>query len=95
VIKSFAENETEKIIIREFSHKLPPGFQRRARRKFGLLNVAKVLEDLRLPPGNRLGKLVGDRDGQHSARISRQWRICFVWRNGAAHEVEIADYHRE
>jgi proteic killer suppression protein len=95
MIKSFADNESEKVFNREFSRKLPPEIQRNARRKLELLNVAKVLEDLRIPPGNRLEKLVGDRDGQHSIRINQQWRICFIWRNGSAHHVEIVDYHRE
>ena len=95
MIKSFADTETEKVFNREFSRKLPPDIQRNARRKLELLNVAKVLNDMRIPPGNRLEKLVGDRDGQHSIRVNQRWRICFVWRNGAAHNVEIVDYHRE
>jgi proteic killer suppression protein len=95
VIKNFADTETEKVFIREFSRKLPPDIQRNARRKLELLNVAKVLYDMRIPPGNRLEKLVGDRDGQHSIRVNQRWRICFIWRNGAAHNVEIVDYHRE
>ena len=95
MIKSFANIETEKVFNREFSRKLPPDIQRNARRKLELLNVAKVLNDMRIPPGNRLEILVGDRDGQHSIRVNQRWRICFVWRNGAAHHVEIVDYHRE
>jgi len=95
MIKSFADTETKKVFNREFSRKLPPEIQRSARRKLELLNVAKVLNDLRIPPGNRLEKLVGDRDGQHSIRVNQRWRICFVWRNGSAHHVEIVDYHRE
>ncbi len=95
MIKSFADTETEKVFDREFSRKLPPDIQRNARRKLELLNVSKVLNDMRIPPGNRLEKLVGDRDGQHSIRINQRWRICFVWRKGDAHNVEIADYHRE
>ncbi len=95
MIKSFADTETEKVFNREFSRKLPPGIQRNARRKLELLNVAKVLNDMRIPPGNRLEKLVGDRDGQHSIRVNQRWRICFIWRNGDAHHVEIVDYHRE
>lgn len=95
MIKNFADTETEKVFIREFSRKLPPDIQRNARRKLELLNVAKVLNDMRIPPGNRLEKLVGDRDGQHSIRVNQRWRICFIWRNGAAHNVEIVDYHRE
>ena len=95
MIKSFADSETEKIFNREFSRKLPPDIQRNARRKLDLLNVANVLNDMRIPPGNRLEKLVGDRDGQHSIRVNQRWRICFVWRNGEAYDVEIIDYHKE
>lgn len=95
MIKNFADTETEKVFIQEFSRKLPPDIQRNARRKLELLNVAKVLNDMRIPPGNRLEKSVGDRDGQHSIRVNQRWRICFIWRNGAAHNVEIVDYHRE
>jgi proteic killer suppression protein len=58
------------------------------------VDAAEALDDLRVPPGNRLEKLVGDRAGQHSIRINDQWRICFRWKEGAAHEVEIVDYHR-
>lgn len=95
MIKSFSDSETEKIFLRQFSLKLPPEIQRNARRKLELLNVSKVLNDLRIPPGNRLEKLLGDRDGQHSIRINQRWRICFVWKKGDAYEVEIVDYHRE
>jgi len=95
MIKSFSETETEKIFLRDFSRKLPPDIQRNARRKLELLNVAKVLNDLRIPPGNRLEKFVGDRVGQHSIRINQRWRICFVWRKGDAYDVEIVDCHRE
>ena len=65
-----------------------------ALRKLDMLDAATCLDDLRVPPGNRLELLKGDRAGQHSIRINDQWRICFVWRNGAAHDVEIADYHK-
>jgi len=95
MIKSFADTETEKVFNREFSRKIPPDIQRNARRKLKLLNVAKVLNDMRIPPGNRLEKLVGDRDGQHSIRVNQRWRICFVWGNGEAYDVEIVDYHKE
>jgi len=61
--------------------------------KLEVLDAAEVLQDLRVPPGNRLEKLSGDREGQHSIRINDQWRICFVWKEGNAHEVEITDYH--
>ena len=95
MIRSFADQETEKIFNRRFSRKLPPEIQRNARRKLEVLNVAKVLDDLRVPPGNRLEKLVGDRAGQHSIRINQRWRICFIWRRGDAYDVEIVDYHRK
>jgi len=67
--------------------------ERVARRRLLYLHAAKRLEELRVPPGNRLESLRGDRAGQHSIRINDQWRICFVWRNGEAHDVEIVDYH--
>lgn len=67
--------------------------ERVARRTLLYLHAAKRLEDLRVPPGNRLESLVGDRSGQHSIRVNDQWRICFVWRDGEAYEVEIVDYH--
>ncbi|MBB4199629.1 plasmid maintenance system killer protein [Rhodoblastus sphagnicola] len=65
-----------------------------ALRKLRLLNQARVLEDLRIPPGNRLDALKGDRSGQHSIRINDQWRLCFVWSEGGAFNVEIVDYRR-
>jgi proteic killer suppression protein len=95
MIKSFADAETEKIFNREFSRKLPADIQRNARRKLELLDVSKVLNDLRIPPGNHLEKLIGDREGQHSIRVNQRWRICFVWRKGDAYDVGIVDYHRE
>jgi len=93
VIRSFADKETEKVFKRQFSRKLPPEIQRNAGRKLEVLNVARILKDLRVPPGNHLEKLVGHRSGQYSIRINIQWRICFVWRSGDAYDVEIADYH--
>ncbi len=75
------------------SRKLPPDMQDRARDKLRLLNRAKTLDDLRNPPSNRLHALKDDRAGQHSISINKQWRICFVWRNGGADGVEITDYH--
>ncbi|NOR89078.1 MAG: plasmid maintenance system killer family protein [Anaerolineales bacterium] len=95
MIRSFADKETERVFSRQFSRKLPPEIQRSARRKLEVLNVARVLDDLRVPPGNRLEKLVGNRQGQHSIRINQRWRICFVWRRGDTYDVEIVDYHRE
>jgi proteic killer suppression protein len=93
MIKSFACKETKKLFNREFSRKLPQDIQRVARRKLEILDAAEVLQDLRIPPSNRLKKLSGDRKGQYSIRINDQWRICFEWRRGDAYNVEIADYH--
>ena len=93
VIKSFADKETEKLFARQFSRKLPQSIQRTARFKLEILDAAEVLEDLRIPPENHLEKLTGDRANQYSIRINEQWRICFVWRNSDAYEVEIVDYH--
>ena len=93
MIRSFKCPETEAIFRGERSRKLPYEIQRVARRKLRYLNYAKGLSDLRLPPGNRLEALSGDRQGQRSIRINQQWRICFVWRKGNAFGVEIVDYH--
>jgi proteic killer suppression protein len=93
MIKSFASKETEKLFNRQFSRKLPQSIQRVARRKLAVLDAAGVLQDLRIPPSNRLEKLSGDRKGQYSIRINDQWRICFRWRSGDAYDVEIVDYH--
>lgn len=93
MIKSFKGKETEKIYNREGSSKLPRDIQQIALRKLRMINNAKSINDLRVPPANRLEKLKGDREGQHSVRINDQWRICFKWRVGDAYEVEISDYH--
>lgn len=93
MIRSFASRETERLFQRQFSRKLPHDIQRRARVKLEILDAAERLEDLQIPPSNRLEKLSGDRKSQHSIRINNQWRICFEWRDGDAHEVEIVDYH--
>ncbi len=93
MIKSFANRETERVFQREFSRRLPSTIQHRARIKLEVLDAAEVLEDLRIPPSNRLEALSGDRRGQHSIRLNEQWRICFVWREGNAYTVEITDYH--
>jgi proteic killer suppression protein len=92
VIVSFACAETEQIFRGERSRRLPPDIQNVARRKLEYLHRARTLNDLRMPPGNRLEALKGDRGGQHSIRID-QWRICFMWQNGNAARVEIVDYH--
>ncbi len=93
VIKSFANKETEKVWLGKISRKLPQDIQQVARRKLRMLNNAVVLEDLRIPPANRLELLKGDRAGQHSIRINNQWRICFIWQRGDAMDVAIVDYH--
>lgn len=93
MIKSFKSEETEKIFHRQRSRKLPQEMQQVALRKLRMLNRAVTLEELRIPPANRLEKLYGDRAGQWSIRVNDQWRICFTWRGGAADNVEIVDYH--
>lgn len=93
MIRSFASKEDEKLFRRQFSRKLPQDIQRKARMKLEILDAAERLEDLRIPPANRLEKLSGDREGQYSIRINSQWRICFRWLENAAHDVEIVDYH--
>ena len=93
MIKSFKDNEAEKIFQRQFSRKLPHDIQRTALRKLRMLNRAMNLNDLRVPPNNRLEKLKGDRQEQYSIRINDQWRICFIWDDSDAYEVEITDYH--
>ena len=93
MIQSFADVETEKIWSGVKSRKLPPDIQATALRKLRMLNQAQVLQDLRVPPANRLEALVGTRKGQHSIRINDQWRICFVWQKGGPADVEIVDYH--
>jgi toxin HigB-1 len=93
MIKSFKSPEAEKIFRREYVRKLPHDIQRTALRKLWMMDAAPDLISLRVPPGNRLEALAGNRTGQHSIRINGQWRICFRWREGNAHDVEIVDYH--
>ena len=93
MIRSFGNKETEKLFGRQISRKLPRDIQRAGRRRLRVLDAAERLDDLRVPPGNRLEKLSGGRRGQHSIRINDQWRICFRWSRGDAYEVEIVDYH--
>ena len=94
MIKSFADREAEKLFNRIASKKLPLPIQHKARVKLLLIDAAEVIQDLNIPPGNRLEKLAGNRKGQHSIRINNQWRICFVWKSGDAYEVEVVDYHK-
>ena len=93
VIRSYQNKDTQAVSERRRVRKLPEDIQRRAQRKLMILNNATSLNDLRVPPGNRLEALSGDRHGQHSIRINDQWRICFVWSEGNAYQVEIVDYH--
>ncbi len=93
MIVSFKDADAEQLFRDGTSRRIPPHLRRTAFRKLGWLNSAQDLNDLRLPPGNRLAALSGDRKGQHSIRINDQYRICFVWREGNAFEVEIVDYH--
>lgn len=93
MIRSFRCPETEKLFRRERTRKIPPDILRTALRKLVQLDAAVTLDDLRVPPGNRLEALRSDREGQHSIRINDQWRICFVWNDGAVEGVEIIDYH--
>jgi len=92
VIKSFRSKETERLHARQHIRRFR-GFERVAQRKLRQLDVAAELRDLAAPPGNHLEALKGDRKGQHSIRINAQWRICFVWHDGDAYDVEIVDYH--
>jgi proteic killer suppression protein len=93
VIKSFKDSETERIFYRQRSRRLPADIQQVALRKLRMLSNAVSLNDLRIPPANRLEKLSGSREGQYSIRINDQWRICFEWRENSAFAVEIVDYH--
>jgi toxin HigB-1 len=93
MIRSFADKETERVWAEERSRKLPPDIQGAALRKLQLIDAAGSIEDLRIPPGNRLEQLKGDRQDKWSIRVNQQWRICFAWRDGNAEDVEICDYH--
>jgi proteic killer suppression protein len=93
MIKTFRDKDTELVWMRRFSKRLPQDVQRKAKAKLNLIEAASTLDDLRVPPGNRLEALSGDRAGQYSIRINDQWRICFRWSDGTATEVEITDYH--
>lgn len=93
MIVSFHNSESKKVWEGDFSRKLPHDIQQIARRKLRMLNNAHGVDDLRIPPQNRLEKLSRDREGQWSIRINDQWRICFLWNEGTASRVEICDYH--
>ena len=93
MIKSFRDRDTERLFARHSTRRLGVDVQRAALRKLRMLDAAESLDDLRIPPGNRLERLRGVRQGQHSIRINDQWRICFRWQGGDAHDVEIVDFH--
>ena len=93
MIRSFKDKETQKIFERQRSRKLPSEIQQVALRKLRMLNQSSTLQELRIPPANRLERLSGDREDQYSIQINNQWRICFEWQNDDAFNVEIVDYH--
>jgi proteic killer suppression protein len=93
VIQSFADAETEKLYRAVISRRLPQNLQSVMHRKLVMLNAAAKLEDLRVPPGNRLEGLKADRKGEHSIRVNQQWRVCFRWTESGPADVEIVDYH--
>ena len=93
MIRSFKDKRTETIYRGHHVRGLAVDIQQRARRKLRMIDAATVIDDLRIPPSNRLEKLKGDRRGQYSIRINDQWRICFVWNDNSASDVEIVDYH--
>jgi toxin HigB-1 len=93
VIQSFADRDTERLFARERVRRFPSELHRVMLRELVALDAAETLDDLRVPPGNRLERLHGDRNGQHSVRVNDQWRVCLRWRDGNAHDVQIVDYH--
>ena len=93
MIRSFGDESTERLWHREKVPSIDPRIHRAALRRLRQLGSAETLDDLRMPPGNRLEALKGDRSGQHSIRINDQWRICFAWTDAGPEEVEIVDYH--
>jgi len=93
MIRSFRDKRTASVAAGRLPKGFPSDLLTVGRRKLGILDNAASLEDLRSPPGNRLEALSGDRSGRHGIRINQQWRVCFVWRDGNAEEVEIVDYH--
>ncbi len=93
MLASFRDADTERLWRTGKSRRLPADLQRRAFKKLAILNAAVEIENLRVPPGNHVEALRGDRSGQHSIRINDQYRACFVWRDGNAFDVEIVDYH--
>lgn len=93
MIRNFGDKNTERIWQENYVKSIDRKVQRATMRKLELIHAAQNIEDLRIPPGNRLERLVGDRRSQHSIRVNAQWRICFVWKDGGAEDVELVDYH--
>ena len=93
MIRSFRDKDTEAIWQRRYVKKLSPELSRRTYNKLVLINAAESINDLRVPPGNRLEKLSGNRAGQYSVRVNDQWRLCFTWTASGAGNVELVDYH--
>ncbi|QTX04214.1 type II toxin-antitoxin system RelE/ParE family toxin [Agromyces archimandritae] len=93
MIRSFDDKDTERIWNEQYVKRVDRNVQRATLRKLEMIHAANDVEDLRIPPGNRLEQLTGNRRGQHCIRVNTQWRICFVWRNGGAEDVELVDYH--
>jgi len=93
MIASFTDRDTERLFDRQPVRRFPTALRSVMLRKLLLLDAAVALDELRVPLGNRLEKLKGDRAGHHSIRVNQQWRVCFRWKDGAAHDVEIVDYH--
>lgn len=93
MIRLFGSKDTERIWHEQSVNRVDRTLQRAALRKLELIHAANDVEDLKIPPGNRLEQLLGDRRGQHRIRVNAQWRICFVWREGGADDVELVDYH--
>jgi proteic killer suppression protein len=93
MIRSFADRDSERLFFRRGKVRFPKTLQRAALRKLLILDAAESLDDLRALPGNRLEKLAGDRAGQYSVRVNKQWRVCFRWTDGIADAVEVVDYH--
>jgi proteic killer suppression protein len=93
MIRSFADRRTEALSRGEAVKGVPPDIMKRAVSKLFMLDTVTRLDDLRVPPGNRLESLSGDRSGQHSIRVNDQWRVCFTWTNDGVHDVALVDYH--
>ena len=93
MIKTFANKETSAVFANQRVRRFGSDWLQAARRKLAMLNRVATVEELRIPPGNRLERLSGDREGQWSIRINDQWRVCFVWREGHAYDVDIVDHH--